>query len=55
MDQRLRFAESMNDLAAQGVKLIHGRLKPEDLLDLIPSYISSSTLRERSVRWHHFL
>ncbi|MEC0258708.1 styrene monooxygenase/indole monooxygenase family protein [Paenibacillus lautus] len=38
MDQRLRFAESMNDLAAQGVKLIHGRLKPEDLLDLIPSY-----------------
>lgn len=38
MDQRLRFAESMNDLSAQGVKLIHGRLKQEDLLDLIPSY-----------------
>lgn len=38
VDQRLHFAESMHDLAAQGVKFIHGRLQPEDLPDLAPSY-----------------
>ncbi|MBT2763551.1 hypothetical protein [Paenibacillus sp. ISL-20] len=38
VDQRLRFAKSMHDLAEQGVKFINGRLKPEDLPDLTSSY-----------------